>query len=231
MAPVSRLDSLRPSSSSPPAEIADDPFRIDNFEEELRRAAAVNEELLAGCQHSEDEPPLAVVADIDLLIQENAELRSRIEELEAISGGKAEELWQERQREYEALLEEKSEVIRTLHQELQQVQEEQESALGGSTSASVTTSGTKLGKAEEILRLKRELEEQRQQLAQDEEDMMAQLRQMELTMAKERAELARQRQEIQRLQDDLAREVDNVGRNSDLRDRLQALRPRTSGRG
>jgi hypothetical protein len=217
---------------APVNHIADDPFALDDFEEELRRLSAVNQELLGGFQHQDEECPVATLAppisadfeELERVRQENAELRLRVEELESLGAGKGEELWLERQREYETLLEEKSDVIRGLHQKLQ---EAEESAIGGPaplTASSVNMSATKLGQAEEILRLKREMEAQRQQLAQDEDDMMAQMRQMEMTMAKERAEMARQRQEVQRLQAGLAREIENANRDPDLRDRLQNLR-------
>jgi hypothetical protein len=54
--------------------------------------------------------------------------------------------------------------------------------------------------------------------------MMTQMRQMEITMAKERAEMARQRQEVQRLQADLAREIEQSSRNPELKERLNNLR-------
>ena len=146
--------------------------------------------------------------------------------MEALQSGQNDDEWLERQREYEMLLEEKSEVIRSLHQRIQELQEAQESAIGGSapSSSSTNISGSRLGQAEEILRLKGDMEEQRLQLEQDEEEMMEQMRQMEMAMAKERAELARQRQEMQRLQADLAREIENSARAPELRERLQTLR-------
>ena len=232
MAPVNRIDALRASPSAPPHhgqnDGVDDPFALDDFEDELRRLSAVNQELLEEFQHDDAEPALVHApamqdAEIDLLRQENAELRLRVQELESLGAGQGEELWLERQHEYEVLLEEKSEVIRSLHQKFQ---EAQESAIGGDSASanSVASSGTKLGQAEEIFRLKREMEEQRRQLDQDEKDMMAQMRQMEITMAKERAQMARQRQEVQRLQADLAREIENSSRDPELRERLQNLR-------
>jgi hypothetical protein len=235
MAPVNRIDSMRASPSAPPhhdqTNEPDDPFGLDDFDEELRRLSAVNQALLDGLHEQDDDSAVANLTpassavdteEIERLRQENAELRLRVEALESLGAGKGEELWLERQREYEVLLEEKSEVIRSLHQKLQ---EAEECAIGGAPPTnSVTTSGTKLGQAEEIFRLKREMEEQRKQLAQDEEEMMAQMRQMELTMAKERAEMARQRQEVQRLQADLAREIENSSRDPELRERLQSLR-------
>jgi hypothetical protein len=154
---------------------------------------------------------------------ENAALKAHVQELEAASSAPDEEVWLERMREYEMLLEEKSEVIRSLHQK---IQEAQESVLGGDSgpASSAHVSGTGLGQAEEILRLKREMEDQRRQLEQDEEDMMGQMRQMEMTMAKERADMARQRQEVQRLQADLTREIENSSRDPELRERLHNLR-------
>jgi hypothetical protein len=166
---------------------------------------------------------------LEMLRIENAELKLRVQELEALGSGKGEELWQERQREYELLVEEKSEVIRALHQKIQELQEQQESAIGGPVPASPSHSSnlgssTRLGQAEEILRLKREIEDQRKQLEQDEKDMMSQMRQMEMTMARERAEMARQRQEVQRIQADLAREIEQSSRNPELKERLNSLR-------
>ncbi len=236
------LNCVQPARSSPASspyqrDEADDLFALDDFEEELKRLSAVNQELLGELHHQESAKADAAIATaaelapadgelLEILRLENAELRTRIEELEALAAGEGEELWLERQREYEVLLEEKSEVIRGLHQKIQELQDAQESAIGSDSPPvnSVGCSSTRLGQAEEILRLKREMEEQRQQLEQDETDMMAQMRQMELTMAKERAEMARQRQEVQRLQAEMTREVENSNRDPELKERLNGLR-------
>jgi hypothetical protein len=238
MAPVNHIDPMRASPSVPAGhdkeDGADDPLALDDLEEELKRLSAVNEQLLEEFQQTDVEPSSAVElatphADADelkLLRQENAALKARLQELEALGAGQGEELWLERQREYEVLVEEKSEVIRGLHQKIQEAQQAQESAIGveSAPAGGASCSGTRLGQAEEILRLKRELEQQRRQLEQDEQDMMAQMRQMEMTMAKERAGLARQQQEVQRLQADLAREIENSSRDPELRERLHSLR-------
>ena len=65
------------------------------------------------------------LAKASLLRGENAELRARLEELEQAlqTPESSEETWAERQKEYEALLEEKSEVIRSLHMKIQELQE------------------------------------------------------------------------------------------------------------
>jgi hypothetical protein len=238
MAPVHSIDTVRASPSVAPGhdkeDGADDLLALNDLEEELRRLSAVNEQLLEEFQQRDVEPASAVELatphadgeELECLRRENAALKVRVQELEALGAGQGEEIWLERQREYEVLLEEKSEVIRSLHQKIQEAQHAQESAIGGESAPAggASCSGTRLGQAEEILRLKRELEEQRRRLEEDEQDMMAQMRQMEMTMAKERAGLARQQQEIQRLQADLAREIENSSRDPELRERLHSLR-------
>lgn len=234
MAAKNRVDAFcaPPPPASPrklPAE--DESFELSELESELKRLSAVNEQLLSGLHEpgdTADASPLSQNDEVELLRLENAELKARLQELEAVPQGSSEEFWQERQREYEMLLEEKSEVIRGLHQRIHELQESRSSPKEPGAPAETVALPT--GQAEEILRLKREIEDQRKQLRQDEEDMMAQLRQMELTMARERAEMARQRQEIQRLQSELAREMELSNRDPELRDRLHNLRRNQDGK-
>ena len=255
MAPVQPLDARRASPSplgQPHHQDRQDDFvSLDDFDEEIKRLSAANQQLLETLNgqndsHAEDALLGADQQAVDALVSavgltpasaeqlemlrlENGELRNRVEQLEALGYGKAELTWLERQREYEMLLEEKSEVIRGLHQK---IQEAQESAIGGNAPPAPGGSGTgsalgsalRLGQAEEILRLKRDMEEQRRQLEQDEEALMMQMRQMELTMARERAEMARQRQEIHRLQAEVSREIEQSSRDPELRERLNSLR-------
>ncbi len=219
MAPAKTVDASR--ASAPPSD--GEQFEFNEFEEELKRLSAANQELLEEFHHPTDEKaPAEPSEDLERLRQENAELKGRIRELEALVDGRGEELWVERQRAYEALMEEKSEVIRGLHQKIQEMQESVD--LGEAPAPAPMASATRLGQAEEILRLKRELEEQRRQLEQDEEDMMTQMRQMEMAMAKERAEMARQRQEAQRLKAELNREIEQTARDPQLKERLNTLR-------
>jgi hypothetical protein len=238
MATVTHIHAMPASASVSPGhdkkDGADDLLELDDLEEELKRLSAVNEQLLQEFQQTDVKTTSAVElatlhSDADELARlrlDNAALKVRVQELEALGAGQGEELWLERQREYEVLLEEKSEVIRSLHQKIQEAQQGQESAIGGESAPAgdEACSGTRVGQGEEMLRLKRELEEQRRQLELDEQDMMTQMRQMEMTMAKERAGLARQQQEVQRLQADLAREIENSSRDPELRERLQSLR-------
>src|SRR5262249_25862877 len=150
--------------------------------------------------------------ELEQLRKENAQLRARVEELEQAlqAGTPNEEIWLERQKEYETLLEEKSEVIRNLHLRIQ------EQGGGGDASVSTASDG-------DVQSLKKQLEEQRRQLEEDEEALMQQMRQMEMAMSKDRAELARQRNEIQRLHSELNHEIENASRDPALRERLVAL--------
>ncbi len=160
--------------------------------------------LATHCEHSlsKNQP----VGDGSLALRkENTELRARINEME--------QAWLDGQREYETLLEEKSEIIRGLHQKMQEHQE------GGGRKTDDVEAG-------ELLEMQRHLDEEREQLKHDEESLMAQMRQMEMGMSKERAELARQRNELQRFQAELNREVELASRDAGLRDRLQGLQRR-----
>lgn len=229
MAPVKRIDASRAS----PAAIAvadSDSYDLIDIDDELKRLTAATQELLGEFRKpAASEPTSDLEIELELYRMENDELRARITELET-SASKADPHWQERQKEYESLLEEKSEVIRSLHLKVQELEETVNlgEAPASISASSASVSGSRLGQAAEILRLKRELEEQRQQVKQDEEDMMKQMREMELTMARERAELARQRQELQRLKADLAREAEQSNRDPQLRERLNTLSRRTN---
>jgi DNA repair exonuclease SbcCD ATPase subunit len=185
----------------------------DRLQEEMRRLAAINQELLGKAPPAEPQEPGKEAPDeLGQLRKENAQLQARVEELEQAlqAGTPNEEIWLERQKEYETLLEEKSEVIRNLHLRIQ------EQGGGGDASVSTASDG-------DVLSLKKQLEEQRRQLEEDEEALMQQMRQMEMAMSKDRAELARQRNEIQRLHSELNHEIENASRDPALRERLVAL--------
>ena len=130
----------------------------------MQRLSAVTQELLEQVNAEEEAPaeaapataPAADSEELERLRIENDELKARIQELEAHASGQADTLWRERQREYEMLLEEKTEVIRALHQKIQEAQESVD--LGDGPPPSTSVSNSRLGQAEEILRLKREMD-------------------------------------------------------------------------
>ena len=215
---MSTPHAVRPGIAHHSAREADlDMLKVDDrLKAEMLRLAAINQDLLGNLNgDSKDSIDLASEGEeLALLRAENAELRERVQELEQAleKDATTESSWSERQKEYEALLEEKSEVIRSLHLKMQEHQE------GGS--AQGPPSGANHG---DIGRLQKELADQRRQLEEDENVVMQQLREMEMAMSKDRAELARQRNEIQRLHNDLNREIEIASRDPGLRDRLIAL--------
>ncbi|MCI0458272.1 MAG: hypothetical protein L0Z62_15010 [Gemmataceae bacterium] len=191
----------------------------DDLREELERLAVAHRNLLA----SVISRPSGEGDELTRLRAENADLRRRVGELEQhwrpVSGAE----WEEQQKEFEALLEEKSEVIRDLHHKIAELRE----AVTASRPAPAAASEPIDPNVEQdILRLRRELEEQRIQLKQDEEALEQQMKQMELVMARERAELARQRVELQRLHNDLRHEMEQAARDTGLRERLMPLQRR-----
>lgn len=169
--------------------------------------------------------------DAESLREENARLRARLAELEQMleaTTDQTAEVWAEQQKEYESLLEEKSEIIRHLHQELQGLRQGKPGASassGGSMPPELAESS--LAMRQELTAQKAELEKQRRQLEEDEDALMEQARQMELAMSKERVELARQRNELQQLHRQMQHEIEQATRDDGLRERLMHFQRRS----
>ncbi len=211
---------------------------LADLRKELEQLSATNREILGELRsHSHLEINLDAVAappppaperkspppafDVVIHARENADLRRRIAELEraARSAPAGDDSWVERQREYEALLDEKSDVIRTLHMKIQQLEENVAMSMPAVDSQAVHD--------DVVERMRLELDEQRRQVEQDEENLMRQMRDMEVSLAKDRADLARQRAEIQRAQADFHRELEMASRDPQLHDRLMSLQRRS----
>jgi hypothetical protein len=173
---------------------------------------------------------------IETLKEENDSLRGIVAELRQMleegggAGGGGSEGSAEREREYEAMLDEKTEIIRQLHAKMQELEKELEAK-----KAIVPTPDRAelLALSDELERERCQLEQERrqqaedtQQLREDEESMMRQMREMELQMAKERAELARQRNELQRLHSDIRHELELAQRDAAVNERLKLLQRR-----
>jgi chromosome segregation ATPase len=187
--------------------------------QEVRRLTEENQQLL-GLLASGD-----VAGELERLRAENAQLQNSVAEFEALLEGEGKSnAWAEQQREYEALLEEKSEVIRDLHQKIQELREQAEQAAHAAPrpKADADTPATE----QELQEMMVALDQQRRQLEDDEEAVMSQMRQMEMSMARERAELARQRAELQRMHNELKHEIEQAARDGALRERLQHLQRR-----
>src|SRR5438105_1950088 len=127
--------------------------------------------------------------EVDHLRAENEELRSLVLELEQAlqqhTGGN--EDFEARAREYESLLEEKSDLIRNLHRKVQALEQEHAAREPAPAPAPEKKSAGLMPREEELMQLSEELEHERKQLKEDEEALMEQMREMEVQMARERA--------------------------------------------
>jgi chromosome segregation ATPase len=173
----------------------------------------------------ESDPPDAAAQELEHLRSENEQLRSLCAELEQALQEASQQVpdlaaQEERFREYEALLEEKTETIRLLHQQVQETQaalEEAGQRPGGRKQGPVP-------REDELLQLSEDLERERRQIQEDEQALMEQMRQMEMSMARERADMARQRNDLQRLFGEVRHEMERLERNGALQSKMEELK-------
>ncbi len=211
-----------------------DPATNGNSQHERRRGDSafdmlideqLREEMRRLSEHRKADPGLTTpssnsqadqASELSQLRQENARLREMVEQLQSNPSAGSEQDWLERQKEYEALLDEKSEVIRELHQKIRSLQQQQ----------AAPRNEVKAPHEQDLLDLQEQLEEERRLLREDEEALMKQMKDMELSMSRDRAMLARERQELRRLHDELMHEIEMASRDGQLRERLAALQRR-----
>ncbi len=154
-------------------------------------------------------------ASTEELLAENEQLHQLLEQArERLNQEeKMAEKWHLQEQQYERLLEEKSELIRHLQDQLE----------GHSGPSAIIEGSRRSPRDEELIALQQELERERDQLKLDEEALMAEMRNMEVQMSRERADLARQRTELQRLHSELQHELEVASRDAALRERLAPL--------
>jgi chromosome segregation ATPase len=174
--------------------------------------------------------------DADRLRTENAELRALCFELEqALQEASQQtntEVTAQQLREFESMLEEKTETIRSLHQQLQETQAALAEVEAQATKAIESVQSVQqpqrpagpVPREEELLALSEELERERRQLQEDEQTLMEQMREMEVGMAKERAELARQRNDLQRLQGEIRHELERLEKSGAIQSKIEGLK-------
>ena len=132
-------------------------------------------------------PTSEELQELERLREENEQLRALCIELEqalneatqhAAEGGD-----EERVKEYEALLDEKTELIRQLHEQLQEAQAAaaEPDAQSGAPQSGAAAAGP-APHEDELLTLSEDLERERRQLQEDEQALMQQMREMEVTM-------------------------------------------------
>jgi chromosome segregation ATPase len=175
--------------------------------------------------------PTAVSPELEALQAENEQLRALCAELEqalheatqqpALAGTAEEQL-----RSYEALLEEKNDTIRELHQQLADLTAAFEDHQREKEVAAPRRSQAPMPREDDLLALSEELERERRQLQEDEHSLMEQMRQMEVGMARERAEMARQRNDLQRLFGEIRHELERLERGGALASKIEGLKTR-----
>jgi hypothetical protein len=167
-------------------------------------------------------------AELEHVRAENTQLRALCQELEQALQEAAQQIQpdlQQQIREYDAVLEEKNEMIRQLHQQLKETQSAVEVAEARAAQAPPPRlPAGKIPCEEELLTLSEELERERRQLQEDEQTLMEQMREMEVSMARERAEMARQRNDLQRLQNEIRHELERLERDGGVQSKIESLR-------
>jgi DNA repair exonuclease SbcCD ATPase subunit len=192
--------------------------------------AALAEVTAADAHAAPTNKPRPIDAEtIENLRAENVELRTLCNELEQALQESSQQNDQgdaaSRMSEYDALLEEKNEVIRSLHQDLQSAHSALAEAEAAANAAPVKRVPTgPLPREEELLTLSEELERERRQLQEDEQTLMDQMREMEVSMARERAEMARQRNDLQRLQNEVRHELERLEKSGAMQTKIDQLR-------
>jgi hypothetical protein len=207
-------------------------------------SAEETERILAALRRDQEERPPAAEDDpvlLDEMRKENDSLRSIVAELTQLleeTTSKGNESLGEHEQEYEAMLEDKSENIRRLHEEIQGLEAQLagepppgagagELGSGGDPHAELSALADELEQERVAMqRQTKQLEGDRMQLREDEESMMRQMREMEMQMSKERAELARQRNELTRLHSEIRHELELATRDAEVNKRLDLLRRR-----
>src|SRR6185437_10477288 len=213
----------RPASAGPlhlhPATVDEAQASINGLEfiAEDEQAAVEN---IANTRHGlsrSQADSAAEAAELEHYRSENAQLRALCLELEQALQEAAQQIHpdlEQQIREYDAVLEEKNEMIRQLHLQLQESQailEDSEARV--SEAAPARTHQGPAPCEDELLALSEELERERRQLQEDEQTLMEQMRVMEVSMARERAEMARQRNDLQRLQSEIRHDLERLERN------------------
>jgi chromosome segregation ATPase len=204
-------------------------FRNSSNGHSNERPAAVAALLHPAPAMSAPDPEPDELQELDGVRQENAQLRALCVELEQAlheaclpghAGG------EDRLKEYEAMLEEKTEMIRQQHEQLQQLRAvvaEMECQPGARPS-----NASPAPREDDLLALSEELGRDRRQIQEDEQALMQQMREMEVSMARERAEMAHQRNDMQRLQSEVRHEIERLERSGALQSKIDGLKNKLS---
>jgi len=155
-----------------------------------------------------------------------AELRQRIDDATAPQQGS----WEEREREFETILEEKSEEIRLLYMQIQEQERTQQEPAEPPPKTADSDDESVNALAEELAQDQARLEEEREQVRTDreqvradEEDLERRMQEMELQTAKSRSDIVKARNELQRLYNEVRAELEQAKQGGAMSDRVANL--------
>jgi myosin heavy subunit len=229
-------DSLEPRGASPREHRSGNKSGVNSWDDaDLLPKDQERSERPTGARRGTSEPASGGPPAAELQA-ENNELRSIIAELQQeleSASGKTANSFAEKQKEYESLLDEKTELIRELHVKLQELEDEHKKLKEATAKPPTPKEEELMAMSEELERERcqfqqerRQLDEELRQFRQDSEAMNQEMRQMEVQMARERADLARQRTELQRISEEIHHELERIERDRGLSERLEQLRQR-----
>jgi hypothetical protein len=161
--------------------------------------------------------------EFEMISAENEQLRNLCVELEQAlqeATQHADLTVDDRIKDLEALLGDKTQTIRDLHDQLQTAK----TTIAEQEVAGKSRREGPAPREDDLLNLSEELERERRQLQDDEQTLMDQMREMEVSMARERAEMARQRNDLQRLQSEIRHELERLERNGALQSKIDGLK-------
>ena len=203
-----------------------DGLNIDSIKDELKRLSAANQALLQSFSGRDAGAPTSARAmpsneSIERLTADNSQLKARIRR----SGGPARteltpESWTAQQQEFEQLLDEKSEIIRTLNHKIHELSESGAMGQGEYEQEKLQAWAADLAARDE-------------QIKADEEAMQMQVLARDGDAGCRSANgpsWARQKALIDRQHADLDSEVEVASRDPNLRDRLRNLQRSSDGR-
>jgi hypothetical protein len=183
--------------------------------------------------HAEEGGPSVSLEDLrsenEQLRQIAAELKQQLEALEKPGAGS----WDDREREFESLLEEKSEMIRKLNVRVGELDAAVSAAPAAKPAPAEPIDEDLLMQMEELAREQEEMErdraqldEERRQLRHDEEDMEQRMQDMERQVAKSRSDLVKQRNELQELYSMVRMELEKGQQSGVMSERMKSLAQR-----
>jgi len=168
---------------------------------------------------------------------ENDKLRAAIEELQQqldVATAPQQGSWEDREREFESTLEEKSEEIRLLYMQIQELERKKEEEAppprvsGRGTDEEINALAEELAADQSRLEEEREqVRVEREQIRADEEDLERRMQEMELQTAKSRADLVRQRNDLQRIYNEVRAELEQAKQGGAMSDRVRLLERET----